>query len=237
MPHNAVNSISAMHRRFTSPDEWRSMIEPHFAGSRYTRRAHSFSVWGRLERLGDALLVDNYVAASGLGPANDTYGFSIDPTETGSCFILLQRFGSAFVKQSDRATELRAGEWAIFDASVPTSFLIPDGSRTIGVTVSHRYCEHWPRSRTGIPGGESRRALMIRGLAALESIREGAFHRVAVISHGGILAGALKALLRIPAELNPFSLYNASISRLAWNDRIKLITLNELDHLRSAGLG
>ena len=38
-----------------------------------------------------------------------------------------------------------------------------------------------------IPGGESRRALMIRGLAALESIREGAFHRVAVVSHGGIL--------------------------------------------------
>ena len=67
MPNNAVNSISAMHRRFTSPDEWRSMIEPHFAGSRYTRRAHSFSVWGRLERLGDALLIDNYVAASGLG--------------------------------------------------------------------------------------------------------------------------------------------------------------------------
>jgi AraC family transcriptional regulator, positive regulator of tynA and feaB len=149
MPNNAVNSISAMHRRFTSPDEWHSAIEPHFAGSRYTRRAHSFSVWGRLERLGDALLVDNYVAASGLGPANDTYGFSIDPTETGSCFILLQRFGSAFVKQSDRATELRAGEWAIFDASVPTSFLIPDGSRTIGVTVSHRYCEHWPRSQLG----------------------------------------------------------------------------------------
>jgi 2,3-bisphosphoglycerate-dependent phosphoglycerate mutase len=87
-----------------------------------------------------------------------------------------------------------------------------------------------------IPGGESRRALMIRGLAALESIRESGFHRVAVVSHGGILAGALKALLRIPAELNPFSLYNASISRLAWNDRIKLVTLNELDHLRAAGL-
>jgi AraC-like DNA-binding protein len=149
MPNNAVNSISAVHRRFTSAEEWHSAIEPHFAGSHYTRRAHSFSVWGRLERLGDTLLIDNYVAASGLAPANDTYGFSIDPTEMGSCFVLLQRVGSAFVKQSDRATELRAGEWAIFDASVPTSFLIPDGSRTIGVTVSHRYCEHWPRSQLG----------------------------------------------------------------------------------------
>jgi broad specificity phosphatase PhoE len=87
-----------------------------------------------------------------------------------------------------------------------------------------------------IPGGESRRALMVRGLAAFESIRESGYRRVAVVSHGGILAAALKALLKIPAELNPFSLYNASISRLAWNDRIKLLTLNELEHLRAANL-
>jgi 2,3-bisphosphoglycerate-dependent phosphoglycerate mutase len=87
-----------------------------------------------------------------------------------------------------------------------------------------------------IPGGESRRALMERGRAVFESMRETRLRRVAVVSHGGILAAALKALLRIPAEINPFSFYNASISVLAWNDRIKLLSLNQLEHLRTAGL-
>lgn len=87
-----------------------------------------------------------------------------------------------------------------------------------------------------IPGGESRRSLMVRGLDVLESIRERPYRRVAIVSHGGILAGALKAVLRIPAEVNPFSLYNASISKLAWSEKIKLLTLNQLDHLRTAGL-
>ena len=96
----------------------------------------------------------------------------------------------------------------------------------------------WRRQEAdfAIPGGESRRDLMVRGLAAFEAIRERSFQRVAVVSHGGILAGALKALLRIPAEVNPFSLYNASISKLAWDGRIKLLTLNQLDHLRAADL-
>jgi 2,3-bisphosphoglycerate-dependent phosphoglycerate mutase len=87
-----------------------------------------------------------------------------------------------------------------------------------------------------IPEGESRRALMERGRAVFESIRESPFHRVAVVSHGGILSAALKSLLRIPAEINPFSLYNASISVLAWNEKIKLLSLNDLDHLRKSGL-
>ncbi|WP_322516794.1 helix-turn-helix domain-containing protein [Rhodopseudomonas palustris] len=144
-----MSPISAAHRRFTSAEDWHSAIAPHFAGSRYTRRAQSFSLWGRLERLGDTLLLDNCVAASGLGPTNDTYGLSIDPLETSSCFILLQRDGRAFVKQADQATELRAGEWAIFDASLPTSFLIPDASRTIGLAVPHRYGERWSRIQIG----------------------------------------------------------------------------------------
>jgi broad specificity phosphatase PhoE len=87
-----------------------------------------------------------------------------------------------------------------------------------------------------IPGGESRRALMERGRSIFESIRETPIRRVVVVSHGGILAAALKAVLRIPAEINPFSLYNASISVLAWNERIKLLSLNQLDHLRARGL-
>jgi broad specificity phosphatase PhoE len=87
-----------------------------------------------------------------------------------------------------------------------------------------------------IPGGESRRSLMVRGRAAFESIRELPFRRVAVVSHGGILAAALKSLLQMPAEINPFSLYNASISKLAWDQRVKLLTLNQLDHLRAAAI-
>ena len=37
-------------------------------------------------------------------------------------------------------------------------------------------------------------------------------------------------------EVNPFSLYNASISRLDWDRKVKLMTLNQLDHLKAAEL-
>lgn len=88
-----------------------------------------------------------------------------------------------------------------------------------------------------IPGGESRRALMTRGRAALEAIRETGYEQVAVIAHGGVLTAALKALLEIPAERNPFSLFNGSISRLDWGPRLKLVTLNEMEHLRGVNQG
>lgn len=83
-----------------------------------------------------------------------------------------------------------------------------------------------------IPGGESRRDLMVRGRAALSTIREGAERAVAIFSHGGILSAALKSLLEIPAERNPFSFYNGSLSKLAWDGPIKLMTLNQIEHLR-----
>ncbi len=87
-----------------------------------------------------------------------------------------------------------------------------------------------------IPGGESRRAVGERGRAALEAIHASGHRRVAVVAHGGVLSGALKSLLGVTLDNNPFGFFNASISRLAWNDRIKLVTFNELDHLRAAGL-
>jgi probable phosphoglycerate mutase len=87
-----------------------------------------------------------------------------------------------------------------------------------------------------IPDGESRRAVAERGHAALRAIRDEGHRRAVVVAHGGVLAGALNMLLGIPAELNPFSLYNASISMLAWNGKIKLLTLNQTDHLKTAGL-
>ncbi len=134
------------------------------------------------------------------------------------------RLGLA-IQADDRLKEIHAGIfqgllWAEIEARFPDAF--------------RPWSEQHPDFV--IPGGESRRSLMVRGRAVFDSIREGPFRRVAIVSHGGILAAALKALLRIPAEINPFSLYNASISKLAWNDTVKLLTLNQLDHLRVAGL-
>jgi probable phosphoglycerate mutase len=86
-----------------------------------------------------------------------------------------------------------------------------------------------------IPGGESRRDLMRRGQAALDAIRERGQNQAIVVAHGGVLAAALKALLGVPAERNPFTLYNASISMLQWQSQIKLMTLNQLDHLHASG--
>lgn len=82
-----------------------------------------------------------------------------------------------------------------------------------------------------IPGGESRRQVMHRGQAALEAIRETGHQRAVVIAHGTLLGCALCGLLHIPPEHNPFDLYNGSISKLAWNSRLKLLTLNQIEHL------
>lgn len=86
-----------------------------------------------------------------------------------------------------------------------------------------------------IPGGETRRELIERAAAAMKAIRETGLRQVAVVAHGGVLAAALKALLQVPAERNPFMLYNGSISRIEWETQVKLMTLNQTDHLRSAG--
>lgn len=84
-----------------------------------------------------------------------------------------------------------------------------------------------------IPGGESRRSLMDRGRAALEAIRATDRRQVVVVSHGGLLSAAFKALLEIPAQRTPFALYNASVSRVAWDQQFRLQTLNETAHLRA----
>ena len=87
-----------------------------------------------------------------------------------------------------------------------------------------------------IPGGESRRELMARGRAALEAVRETGVDRAVVVAHGGILSAALKSLLGIPAERNPFMLYNGSISLIEWRQQFKLVTLNQMDHLTAGGV-
>jgi broad specificity phosphatase PhoE len=99
--------------------------------------------------------------------------------------------------------------------------------------IEQKYPEHavpWREQHPDfvIPGGESRRQLMDRGVRALQAIREQNLEQVAVV--------ALKGLLEIPAERNPFNLFNASISRLVWKARIQLWTLNEIEHLRAVNL-
>jgi broad specificity phosphatase PhoE len=88
-----------------------------------------------------------------------------------------------------------------------------------------------------IPGGESRRDLMRRGQAALKAIAQGGYQQVCVVSHGAILAAAIKTLLEIPVERHPFLLENASISRLELTgDQVRLDSLNEIGHLDEIGL-
>ncbi|MGH7192100.1 MAG: histidine phosphatase family protein [Candidatus Saccharimonadales bacterium] len=86
-----------------------------------------------------------------------------------------------------------------------------------------------------IPGGESRRHLMARAEAAFHEIHEAGHEQAVVVAHGGVLAAALKALLAVPAERNPFSLYNGSISMLEWGQQLRLMTLNQTEHLRLHG--
>jgi 2,3-bisphosphoglycerate-dependent phosphoglycerate mutase len=119
----------------------------------------------------------------------------------------------------------------------------------VGVFQGHRrqdldrlFPEEYARWRSGdpdyaAPGGESRRALMERGRAALQAIAQHDYQRVIVVSHGAILAAAFKALLEIPAQRHPFLLENASISRLELDDSVaRLHTLNEVGHLQGVGL-
>lgn len=88
-----------------------------------------------------------------------------------------------------------------------------------------------------IPGGESRRDLMIRAAAAFATIREADYRQAVVVAHGGTLSAAFKSLLGIPPERNPFSLGNGSISTIAWESDVKLLTLNETSHLHGAASG
>jgi probable phosphoglycerate mutase len=87
-----------------------------------------------------------------------------------------------------------------------------------------------------IPGGESRRDLMQRALTVIESIRSLGHQRVVIVAHGGLLSAGLKGLLNIPAERNPFMLYNGSISTLLWGEQFKVLTLNQIDHLHLDGV-
>jgi broad specificity phosphatase PhoE len=85
-----------------------------------------------------------------------------------------------------------------------------------------------------IPGGESRRELMHRAGEVFAAIRAAHHDAAIIVSHGGLLSAALKVLLEIPAQRNPFSLMNGSITKLSWDSEAKLLTYNDTAHL--AGL-
>jgi len=105
------------------------------------------------------------------------------------------------------------------------------------------YPAEYARWRSGdpdfaIPGGESRRDLMRRGREVFEEISRSGHGQVVVVTHGGLFAAAVKALLDIPAERHPFVLQNGSISQLELADgRVRLLSLNQVDHLRDVGYG
>jgi probable phosphoglycerate mutase len=80
-------------------------------------------------------------------------------------------------------------------------------------------------------GGESRRDLMLRACAAFQAIRESGYRTAILVAHGGSIAAGFKALLEIPPAHNPFTLSNGSISTLAWESELKLLSLNETAHL------
>lgn len=125
------------------------------------------------------------------------------------------------IRTDDRLKEINAG---IFQNLVPAEM----GERFPEETA--RWKSHDPDYR--IPGGESRRELMERGAAALGELLRSSLKCAAVVAHGGLLTAAFKGLLEIPAERSPFMLYNGSINLLEFNGQIRLMSLNEINHLR-----
>jgi broad specificity phosphatase PhoE len=100
---------------------------------------------------------------------------------------------------------------------------------------------HWMSQNPDyvIPGGESRRQLMERGMAAFHDIARRDHHRVVVVAHGRMMVVTLKGLLNIPADQPPFALENGSITTLAADGecRFTLVKLDAVDHLADVGHG
>lgn len=125
------------------------------------------------------------------------------------------------IRTDDRLKEINAG---IFQNLVPAEM----GERYPVETA--KWKSHDPDYQ--IPGGESRRTLMNRGAAALEELLRSPLKVAAVVAHGVLLTAAFKGLLGIPADRSPFMLYNGSINVLEFNGQIRLMILNQIDHLR-----
>jgi len=127
------------------------------------------------------------------------------------------------IRTDDRLKEINAG---IFQNLVPSEMAerFPEETKL--------WKAHDPDYR--IPLGESRRELMNRGAAALDELLRSPLKCAAVVAHGGLLTAAFKGLLGIPADRSPFMLYNGSINLLEFSGQIRLMALNQIDHLRDA---
>lgn len=125
------------------------------------------------------------------------------------------------IRTDDRLKEINAG---IFQNLVPAEMAerFPEETK-LWQAHDPDYC---------IPKGESRRALMERGAAALDELLRSKLKVAAVVAHGGLLTAAFKGLLGIPADRSPFMLYNGSINTLELTKQLRLMTLNRIDHLR-----
>lgn len=90
-----------------------------------------------------------------------------------------------------------------------------------------------------IPGGESRRQLAERGVAAFRDIIGSGFRRVAVVSHGRLLVVTLRALLdpEEGASLPP-ALQNASITVVEADPArkgVRVLAADKVEHLKEVG--
>jgi 2,3-bisphosphoglycerate-dependent phosphoglycerate mutase len=127
------------------------------------------------------------------------------------------------VQVDARLTEIHAGifqglRWDEIDQKYPDEFA--------------RWRSQDPDYR--IPQGESRRDLMLRTAQAFCAIREAGYRQAIIVAHGGSLSGAFKALLGIPANRNPFTFANGSLSVAQWEKDFKLLSLNQTAHLGDA---
>jgi broad specificity phosphatase PhoE len=125
------------------------------------------------------------------------------------------------IRTDDRLKEINAG---IFQNLVPAE-------------MAERFPEETAKWKSHdpdyvIPNGESRRMLMQRGAAVLDELLRSPLKVAAVVAHGGLLTAAFKGLLGVPADRSPFMLYNGSINVLEFTEQVRLMAVNQIDHLR-----
>ncbi|MBN2579065.1 MAG: histidine phosphatase family protein [Pirellulales bacterium] len=140
--------------------------------------------------------------------------------------ILAARLGLP-IRTDDRLKEINVG---IFQGQLRREL-----DQTYPVELAHWTSEDLDYA---LPGGETRRQLIVRGRAAIEEIVGEKFQHVAVVSHGRLLMMTLKSLLAMPLDEPPFSLQNGSITTVQYNNagRFELVALDEVEHLRGVGL-
>jgi len=108
--------------------------------------------------------------------------------------------------------------------------------------LDRRYPKVFARWKSGeldfaFPGGETRRSLLDRALAAFDSIRRSNHSHVAVVTHGALLLAVMRAMLHTPPKTQLPPLENASFSLLSMEAAtVRIVRFNVVEHLRNIGL-